>query len=159
MLTLAAYVGYVRRPFSLASLPGGRGVLFALGLMAKPMLVTLPFVLLLLDYWPLGRWTHGPLSLWESVTHGPLSLRERVRVRGSGEELTVSMCRPVTGSPHPRAHEVVVSRRERGLALTLALSPTAVRCPERGPVSTAFRSACCSWRNCRWRRWRRFPAC
>ena len=32
-------------------------VLFALGLMAKPMLVTLPFVLLLLDYWPLGRMT------------------------------------------------------------------------------------------------------
>jgi hypothetical protein len=34
-------------------------VLFALGLMAKPMLVTLPFVLLLLDYWPLRRWD-GP---------------------------------------------------------------------------------------------------
>jgi len=32
-------------------------VLFALGLMSKPMLVTLPFVLLLLDYWPLGRWS------------------------------------------------------------------------------------------------------
>jgi hypothetical protein len=31
-------------------------VLFALGLMAKPMLVTLPFLLLLLDYWPLERW-------------------------------------------------------------------------------------------------------
>jgi tetratricopeptide (TPR) repeat protein len=31
-------------------------ILFTLGLMAKPMLVTLPFVLLLLDYWPLGRW-------------------------------------------------------------------------------------------------------
>jgi Tfp pilus assembly protein PilF len=30
-------------------------LLFALGLMAKPMLVTLPFVLLLLDWWPLGR--------------------------------------------------------------------------------------------------------
>jgi tetratricopeptide (TPR) repeat protein len=30
-------------------------VLFALGLMSKPMLVTLPFVLLLLDFWPLGR--------------------------------------------------------------------------------------------------------
>ena len=29
--------------------------MFALGLMSKPMLVTLPFVLLLLDYWPLGR--------------------------------------------------------------------------------------------------------
>jgi tetratricopeptide (TPR) repeat protein len=30
-------------------------VMFALGLMSKPMLVTLPFILLLLDYWPLGR--------------------------------------------------------------------------------------------------------
>ena len=29
---------------------------FALALMSKPMLVTLPFVLMLLDYWPLGRW-------------------------------------------------------------------------------------------------------
>ena len=29
--------------------------LFALGLMSKPMVITLPFVLLLLDYWPLGR--------------------------------------------------------------------------------------------------------
>ncbi len=58
MLTLAAYAGYVRRPFSwarylLVSL------LFALGLMAKPMLVTLPFVLLLLDFWPLRRVTRS----------------------------------------------------------------------------------------------------
>src|SRR5271157_4302391 len=34
-------------------------VFFALGLMCKPMLVTLPLVLLLLDYWPLGRVTGG----------------------------------------------------------------------------------------------------
>jgi protein O-mannosyl-transferase len=54
MLTLAAYVGYVRHPFSLIRYLSVI-VLFALGLMAKPMLVTLPFVLLLLDYWPLGR--------------------------------------------------------------------------------------------------------
>jgi protein O-mannosyl-transferase len=32
---------------------------FALGLMSKPMVVTLPFVLLLLDFWPLRRWTNG----------------------------------------------------------------------------------------------------
>jgi protein O-mannosyl-transferase len=31
-------------------------ILFILSLMSKPILVTLPFVLLLLDYWPLGRW-------------------------------------------------------------------------------------------------------
>ena len=54
MLTLLAYLGYVRRPFSLVRYLAVMA-LFALGLMAKPMLVTLPFVLLLLDYWPLGR--------------------------------------------------------------------------------------------------------
>lgn len=35
----------------------GALLLFALGLMAKPMVVTLPFVLLLLDHWPLRRWS------------------------------------------------------------------------------------------------------
>ena len=53
MLTLLAYVRYVRAPsvgqYLLVA------VVFALGLMSKPMLVTVPFVLLLLDYWPLGR--------------------------------------------------------------------------------------------------------
>ncbi len=53
MLTLMAYVRYVRRPSSARYWPVL--FLFALGLMSKPMLVTLPFVLLLLDYWPLGR--------------------------------------------------------------------------------------------------------
>jgi tetratricopeptide (TPR) repeat protein len=38
-------------------------VFFALGLMSKPMLVTLPFVLLLLDYWPLGRLPRGLAAL------------------------------------------------------------------------------------------------
>ncbi len=53
LLAVWAYAGYARH--------GGAGrywlaaVLFSLGLMAKPMLVTLPFLLLLLDYWPLGR--------------------------------------------------------------------------------------------------------
>ncbi len=59
MLTLGAYVGYVRRPFSLLRY-ALVVALFALGFMAKPMLVTLPFVLLLLDYWPLGRMTTSP---------------------------------------------------------------------------------------------------
>ena len=39
---------------------------FALGLMAKPMLVTLPFVLLLLDYWPLGRFQSFRVSEFQS---------------------------------------------------------------------------------------------
>ncbi len=53
MLTTAAYVLYAERPHWIRYLPVM--VFFALGLMAKSMLVTLPCVLLLLDYWPLRR--------------------------------------------------------------------------------------------------------
>lgn len=58
LLTLAAYVGYVRKPswrrYCLALLA------FAVGLTAKQMLVTLPCVMLLTDFWPLGRWQGSP---------------------------------------------------------------------------------------------------
>ncbi|MHC4214200.1 MAG: tetratricopeptide repeat protein [Planctomycetota bacterium] len=53
LLTTAAYLKYVRRPKTFTYL--SVMVLLALGLMAKPMLVTLPLDLLLLDYWPLKR--------------------------------------------------------------------------------------------------------
>ncbi len=57
VLTLHGWVGWTRRP------SGARYALalatFALGLLAKPMLVTLPFVLLLLDWWPLRRLEPG----------------------------------------------------------------------------------------------------
>lgn len=55
MLTLYAYALYVEN----RGLKRYLAVIgsFALGLMAKPMLVTLPFVLLLLDFWPLRRFT------------------------------------------------------------------------------------------------------
>jgi protein O-mannosyl-transferase len=53
LLAMWAYLRYVKQPgisrYLLILL------VFALGLMAKPMLITLPFVFLLLDYWPLGR--------------------------------------------------------------------------------------------------------
>jgi tetratricopeptide (TPR) repeat protein len=54
MLTLWAYARYARRPESKARY-AMVALWFALGLLSKPMLVTVPFVLLLLDYWPLGR--------------------------------------------------------------------------------------------------------
>jgi hypothetical protein len=60
MLTIWAYVRYAERPSPHRYLVGLLG--FTLGLMAKPMLVTLPFVLLLLDYWPLGRFQHGQVG-------------------------------------------------------------------------------------------------
>jgi hypothetical protein len=54
MLTLVAYARYAQRP----TLARYLLVFFALalGLAAKPMLVTWPCILLLLDYWPLRRW-------------------------------------------------------------------------------------------------------
>ncbi len=88
LCALQMYVSYARKPGMyryLLSLG-----LFALGLMAKPMLVTLPFVMLLLDYWPLHRFVpafHSPRQqakearqsrdhrLWDSVL--PL-FREKV---------------------------------------------------------------------------------
>jgi len=54
MLSIGAYVRYARRPSSWGRY-GLVLLLFAMGLMCKPMLVTLPVVLLLLDYWPLHR--------------------------------------------------------------------------------------------------------
>jgi tetratricopeptide (TPR) repeat protein len=56
MLTLLAYARYVRSDRDRSSPYAMVVALFALGLMCKPTLVTLPFVLLLLDYWPLRRW-------------------------------------------------------------------------------------------------------
>ncbi len=53
MLTIASYIEYARRPGS--SRYFLVVIFFILGLMSKPMIVTLPFVLLLVDYWPLAR--------------------------------------------------------------------------------------------------------
>ena len=71
MLTLGAYVRYTERPSWRRYLPVA--AFLALGLMAKPMLVTLPFVLLLLDYWPLHR-----RALLEKVPLVALSLASSV---------------------------------------------------------------------------------
>lgn len=58
LLSTGCYAAYARKPTTggyILSL-----LFFALGLMSKPMLVTLPFLFLLLDYWPLGRFRNGP---------------------------------------------------------------------------------------------------
>jgi protein O-mannosyl-transferase len=84
ILTLWAYLRYAkeqdvrdgpnrkRRLFYLLSL-----FLFAMGLMSKPMVVTLPFVLLLLDYWPLNRiqsWKPRSFPLLEKIPFFALTI-------------------------------------------------------------------------------------
>ena len=85
VLTLAAYLGYVRRPFSFGRYLAVVACLAAC-LAAKPMAVTLPFLLLLLDYWPLqrggARSGRGTRSGSGSTEHGA----------GSGEQADRPAC-------------------------------------------------------------------
>ncbi|MEA3222051.1 MAG: tetratricopeptide repeat protein [Thermodesulfobacteriota bacterium] len=66
MLTILAYVRYAERSSFYRYLL--ILFVFVLGLMSKPMLVTLPFVLLLLDYWPLCRFK---LAQCDDYIQGP----------------------------------------------------------------------------------------
>jgi 4-amino-4-deoxy-L-arabinose transferase-like glycosyltransferase len=81
LLSLVAYARYVETPswkrYALVAIALG------LGLMAKPMLVTWPFVLLLLDYWPLRRFQ------WQRAT-GPKGF-VRALVPLVGEKLRFSV--------------------------------------------------------------------
>jgi protein O-mannosyl-transferase len=65
MLTLGAYVHYARQPSFRRYLV--IVLFFTLGLMAKPMLVTLPLLLFLLDYWPLARNQIGKPGWWRLI--------------------------------------------------------------------------------------------
>ena len=76
LLMLHAYVSYARRPGLWRY--GLVGMLLAMGLASKPMLVTAPFVMLLLDYWPLGRWTGGPEAVLTYVAGPRYSARRLI---------------------------------------------------------------------------------
>jgi tetratricopeptide (TPR) repeat protein len=79
MLTLAAYVSYVRRRGLVRYLL--TVLLFTLGLLAKPMLVTLPFLLLLLDYWPLGRFdSHQTIKASSGQKHQSSPAHDKRRI-------------------------------------------------------------------------------
>ena len=72
-LTTWAYVCYTRSDSQKRRLYYGAALaLFAMGLMSKPMLVTLPCTLLLLDYWPLNRFSWRDLKTHTKATLLPL---------------------------------------------------------------------------------------
>jgi tetratricopeptide (TPR) repeat protein len=64
LLTMLAYTRYAERPSTARYLV--TIILFAFGLLAKPMLVTLPFILILLDFWPLNR-LNSKFSILNSI--------------------------------------------------------------------------------------------
>ena len=75
LLTMLAYVRYVQdrtREWYLAMVAA-----FALGLMAKPMLVSLPLALLIMDYWPLGRFNRESRRCPENPCNRAVSHSER----------------------------------------------------------------------------------
>lgn len=78
LLTLTAYVHYAERPG--VQLYVLTVLLLALGLLSKPMLVTLPFLFLLLDYWPLGRVNGSFQSIHEGVPVRPQTTVSRLIV-------------------------------------------------------------------------------
>ncbi|HLW35217.1 MAG TPA: tetratricopeptide repeat protein [Chthoniobacterales bacterium] len=87
MLTLLAYARYARKP-TLARYATVT-LLFACGLLSKPMLVTLPVVLLLLDYWPLGRMRNAK---------GEARSEKRREQSGKGKMGFVSTTQPLNSS-------------------------------------------------------------
>jgi protein O-mannosyl-transferase len=76
LLALAAYGWYVRRPGIVRY--AAVAVLFVFGLMSKPLVITLPLVLLLLDYWPLGRLAERRASLRQA--QGRLAAKSAFRL-------------------------------------------------------------------------------
>ena len=97
LLALGAYYAYARKPRLSSYLVVV--VMYALGLMCKPQIITLPFVLLLWDYWPLGRiaFRHSPFALRRSdlgaghpLQNGWANISDEIRTgnreqRSSGE--------------------------------------------------------------------------
>ena len=93
LLALGAWRWYAARPHALRY--SVVAVLFAIGLMAKPQIITFPFVLLLWDYWPLGRFsivTKGPALANRGLERGTQlsALRQTRSGENSAEKRTAN---------------------------------------------------------------------
>ena len=110
-LTLWFYARYVERP--------GAGrylavvLAFCLGLMAKPMIVTLPFVLLLLDVWPLGR-VPRPLR-WNAASSKLLLEKLPLFALAAGASVLTFLAQRYGGAVAPLAGIPLPLRLENGL--------------------------------------------
>ena len=121
LLAIAAYAHYARKPnwrrYLLVA------ALFAAGLMAKPMVITLPFVLLLLDYWPLDRLLPGRSPL-DGNDSNPSNANGLERV-GFAKLLLEKV--PLLFLSAASAYATLVAQRSGQAVRTLQQSPVGVR--------------------------------
>jgi len=112
-LSLIAYVRYAEAPS--ISRYAWVAITLALGLLAKPMLVTWPFLMLLLDYWPLGRWQ----SAKRKVQRGELAklILEKIPlfVFAAASAATTLIAQSRGGAVRTLVHEPVALRLSNAL--------------------------------------------
>lgn len=109
LVSLIAYAGYARRPGAIRY--AGVAAAFVLSLMCKPMYVTLPALLLLLDYWPLGRVAGGASPARLCLEKAPLALLSAASmiVTYIGQQRTGTMSQFAALPLDARAANAVVS--------------------------------------------------
>jgi Flp pilus assembly protein TadD len=124
MLTLLGYTAYTQKPSAIRY--STTLVTFACGLMVKPALITLPFVMILLDFWPLTRLKISPRAHTEDhrSTHLPTSSKNNISLKLlifekvpffvlTGACITLAMA-------SVKHHDIVVSASEASVYLRVA---------------------------------------
>jgi tetratricopeptide (TPR) repeat protein len=122
MLTLLAYAAYAYRPATWRY--GVVMLVFALGLLAKPMLVTLPVLLLLLDVWPLKRTSFA--ALIALVSPGARARLEPVEGVAPARALLIEKA-PMLALVLVSSIATVIAQQHGGAVQNLALVPLDVR--------------------------------
>ena len=124
LLALGAYSWYAAKPrvgrYLLVAL------LFALGLMAKPQVITFPFVLLLWDYWPLGRLAlrSSPFAFRQT---GPRGLSGEERAANSEKRSLLLEKLPLFAIAAASAAITMKAQTAGGSVLTLGAIPLSLR--------------------------------
>jgi tetratricopeptide (TPR) repeat protein len=113
LLSLIAYVRYTEAPSK--SRYVWTAVSLVLGLLAKPMLVTLPFVMLLLDYWPLRRFQRSKVSSQWSVVRGLVVEKIPLFALAAASAIMTLIAQSRGGAVRTLAHDPVTLRLSNAL--------------------------------------------
>ncbi len=110
---------------------------FACGLMSKPMLVTTPFVLLLLDYWPLGRLKFSGLNPNSAAPKPPAEASLNPNRSGSAEASPYKLLTEIFGRRRSAALPILVEKAPF-FALSMAACVVTVLAQKSGGATSAL---------------------